>query len=139
MFDKNTGLPKIPISYGIKLVGNFPKIDENNDGFFNVGIHIADVSHFFDNNSLINKEAEKRATSVYLVDRTIPMLPEKLSNSVAASDAFFPFSDGIEKLIETGVKAIIQPGGSINDKKVIQAANNAGIVMVFTGTRHFKH
>ena len=66
-------------------------------------------------------------------------LAEKLSNSVAASDAFFPFSDGIEKLIETGVKAIIQPGGSINDKKVIQAANNAGIVMVFTGTRHFKH
>ena len=66
-------------------------------------------------------------------------VPEKLSNSVAASDAFFPFSDGIEKLIETGVKAIIQPGGSINDKKVIQAANNAGIVMVFTGTRHFKH
>ena len=55
-------------------------IDENNDGFFNVGIHIADVSHFFDKSSLINKEAEKRATSVYLVDRTIPMLPEKLSN-----------------------------------------------------------
>ena len=55
-------------------------IDENNDGSFNIGIHIADVSHFFDKNSLINREAEKRATSVYLVDRTIPMLPEKLSN-----------------------------------------------------------
>ena len=55
-------------------------IDKNNDGFFNVGIHIADVSHFLEKNSLINKEAEKRATSVYLVDRTIPMLPEKLSN-----------------------------------------------------------
>jgi len=65
--------------------------------------------------------------------------PEKLSNSVAASDAFFPFSDGIEELVETGVKAIIQPGGSINDKKVIQTADKAGIAMVFTGTRHFKH
>ena len=66
-------------------------------------------------------------------------MPEKLSNSVAASDAFFPFPDGIQELIETGVKAIIQPGGSINDKEVIKAANEAGISMVFTGTRHFKH
>ena len=55
-------------------------------------------------------------------------------HSVAASDAFFPFPDGIEELIEAGVKAIIQPGGSINDKKVIKAANDAGIVMAFTGT-----
>jgi phosphoribosylaminoimidazolecarboxamide formyltransferase / IMP cyclohydrolase len=66
-------------------------------------------------------------------------VPEKLSNSVAASDAFFPFPDGVEELIESGVKAIIQPGGSINDKKVIKAANDAGITMAFTGTRHFKH
>jgi len=65
--------------------------------------------------------------------------PDKLINSVAASDAFFPFPDGIEQLIESGVKAIIQPGGSINDKKIIKAANDAGIVMVFTETRHFKH
>ena len=64
---------------------------------------------------------------------------EKLFNSVAASDAFFPFADGIEILIESGVKAIIQPGGSINDKEVIKAADDAGITMVFTGTRHFKH
>jgi len=64
---------------------------------------------------------------------------ERLSNSVAASDAFFPFPDGIQELIESGVKAIIQPGGSINDKEVIKAANAAGIVMVFTGIRHFKH
>jgi len=60
-------------------------------------------------------------------------------NSVAASDAFFPFSDGIEELAEVGVVAIIQPGGSINDKKVIEAANNANLVMAFTGIRHFKH
>tara|TARA_Y100000590_G_scaffold462146_1_gene625515 strand:+ start:2375 stop:3916 length:1542 start_codon:yes stop_codon:yes gene_type:complete len=64
---------------------------------------------------------------------------EKMIYSVAASDAFFPFSDGVNELIEAGVSAIIQPGGSINDKKIIKTANDAGIVMVFSGTRHFKH
>ena len=72
-------------------------------------------------------------------DKALEFLPDKLINSVAASDAFFPFPDGIEKLIESGVKAIIQPGGSINDKKVIAAANDAGISMLFTNARHFKH
>jgi len=66
-------------------------------------------------------------------------VPEKLPNSVAASDAFFPFTDGIQELIDSGVKAIIQPGGSINDNEVIKAANEAGIAMIFSGTRHFKH
>jgi len=72
-------------------------------------------------------------------DKALNFVPEQIINSVAASDAFFPFPDGIEELINVGVKAIIQPGGSVNDKKIIKAANNAGIVMVFTGTRHFKH
>ena len=71
--------------------------------------------------------------------KALRFAPEKILNSVAASDAFFPFPDGIEELAEAGVTAIIQPGGSINDKKVIEAANNAGLVMLFTGTRHFKH
>ena len=71
--------------------------------------------------------------------KALEFSPEKIINSVAASDAFFPFSDGIEQLIEVGVKAIIQPGGSINDKKAIEAANRAGVAMAFTGTRHFKH
>ena len=71
--------------------------------------------------------------------KALQFVPEKIINSVAASDAFFPFPDGIKELIKVGVKAIIQPGGSINDKKVIEAANNANIVMAFTGTRHFKH
>jgi len=66
-------------------------------------------------------------------------VPEKIINSVAASDAFFPFSDGIKELAEAGVEAIIQPGGSINDKKIIETANDAGLVMAFTGVRHFKH
>ncbi len=72
-------------------------------------------------------------------DKALKFVPEKIINSVAASDAFFPFSDAIEELIRVGVKAIIQPGGSINDKRVIKAANKAGVVMAFTGTRHFKH
>ena len=71
--------------------------------------------------------------------KALQFAPEKIANSVAASDAFFPFPDGVEELAEAGVEAIIQPGGSINDKKVIEAANNAGLVMLFTGTRHFKH
>jgi len=72
-------------------------------------------------------------------DKALKFVPSKILKSVAASDAFFPFSDGIEELAVAGVEAIIQPGGSINDSKVIQAANNAGIVMAFTKIRHFKH
>jgi len=72
-------------------------------------------------------------------DKALHFLPEKIIDSVAASDAFFPFPDGIEELINAGVKAIIQPGGSVNDKKAIKAVNDSGISMIFTGTRHFKH
>ena len=58
---------------------------------------------------------------------------------VAASDAFFPFVDGIEKLIQSGVSAVIQPAGSIRDKEIIKFANATGSVLVFSKTRHFKH
>ncbi len=58
---------------------------------------------------------------------------------VAASDAFFPFVDGIEKLINSGIKAVIQPSGSINDKKIIKFANETDTVLVFSKTRHFRH
>ena len=71
--------------------------------------------------------------------KALEFLSEKVVNSVAASDAFFPFPDGVEKLAEAGVKAVIQPGGSKNDKKIVEAANNAEMVMAFTGVRHFKH
>ena len=63
----------------------------------------------------------------------------KIKNSIAASDAFFPFADGINTLIKAGVKTIIQPGGSIRDQEVINAANKAKIKMLFTGIRHFNH
>ena len=65
--------------------------------------------------------------------------PSKVRNSIAASDAFFPFADGIKTLIKAGVKIIVQPGGSMRDQEVIDAANKAKIKMVFTGIRHFNH
>ena len=64
---------------------------------------------------------------------------KETSGSSAASDAFFPFADGIEKLVQSGVKSIIQPGGSVRDQEVIDAADKAGASMVFTGVRNFKH
>jgi phosphoribosylaminoimidazolecarboxamide formyltransferase/IMP cyclohydrolase len=62
-----------------------------------------------------------------------------LSGCVAASDAFFPFPDGLEAVAEAGATAVIQPGGSVNDQKVIEAADKLGLAMVFTGIRHFRH
>jgi phosphoribosylaminoimidazolecarboxamide formyltransferase/IMP cyclohydrolase len=58
---------------------------------------------------------------------------------VAASDAFFPFVDGIEKLVQSGITAVIQPSGSIRDKEIINFANNTDIALVFSKTRHFRH
>lgn len=63
----------------------------------------------------------------------------KTKGSYLASDAFFPFSDSVELAHDYGIKAIVQPGGSIRDKEVVEAANRLGIVLVFTGRRHFKH
>lgn len=62
-----------------------------------------------------------------------------LIGAVAASDAFFPFRDGVDVIAQTGIKAIIHPGGSIRDAEIIQAANEQGLAMVFTGIRHFRH
>ncbi len=64
---------------------------------------------------------------------------EKAQGSAAASDAFFPFADGVEALAEAGIQAVIQPGGSVRDDDVIAAANRHGLAMVFTGRRHFLH
>ena len=64
---------------------------------------------------------------------------DRAKGSVAASDAFFPFADGLQILIDGGVTAVVQPGGSVRDEEVIAAAKAAGIAMFFTGTRHFSH
>lgn len=65
--------------------------------------------------------------------------PNQFENSVAASDAFFPFVDGIETLVQAGISAIIQPSGSIRDKEIIKFANATGTILLFSKTRHFKH
>jgi phosphoribosylaminoimidazolecarboxamide formyltransferase/IMP cyclohydrolase len=62
-----------------------------------------------------------------------------VAGSVLASDAFFPFRDGIDEAARHGITAVIQPGGSVRDEEVIAAANGHGLAMVFTGVRHFKH
>ena len=62
-----------------------------------------------------------------------------LNNAVMASDAFFPFPDCVELAEKSGVKAVIQPGGSIRDKQIIKEANKRNLAMIFTSMRHFKH
>jgi phosphoribosylaminoimidazolecarboxamide formyltransferase/IMP cyclohydrolase len=62
-----------------------------------------------------------------------------LKDTVAASDAFFPFPDGVEEIAKAGATAIIQPGGSVRDQEVIETADRLGLAMIFTGVRHFRH
>jgi phosphoribosylaminoimidazolecarboxamide formyltransferase/IMP cyclohydrolase len=62
-----------------------------------------------------------------------------LKGTVLASDAFFPFADGVEEAAKHGITAVIQPGGSVRDAEVIEAADRLGLAMVFTGVRHFRH
>ena len=62
-----------------------------------------------------------------------------LKGSAVASDAFFPFRDGLDVVVDAGATSVIQPGGSVRDDEVIAAANERGIVMVLTGMRHFRH
>jgi phosphoribosylaminoimidazolecarboxamide formyltransferase/IMP cyclohydrolase len=64
---------------------------------------------------------------------------ERAAGSVAASDAFFPFADGLQVLLDAGVRAVAQPGGSVRDDEVIAAAQAAGVTMYLTGERHFFH
>ncbi|MBF0367878.1 MAG: bifunctional phosphoribosylaminoimidazolecarboxamide formyltransferase/IMP cyclohydrolase [Magnetococcales bacterium] len=71
--------------------------------------------------------------------RELQKAGDPIQGTVLASDAFFPFRDGVDAAAEAGAKAVIQPGGSIRDEEVIAAANEHGLAMVFTGMRHFKH
>jgi len=73
------------------------------------------------------------------VDLACRMASDRSQGSVLASDAYFPFPDGVERAAQAGVTAVIQPGGSIRDKESIEVANQAGMAMIFTGLRHFKH
>jgi phosphoribosylaminoimidazolecarboxamide formyltransferase/IMP cyclohydrolase len=73
------------------------------------------------------------------VDRANAGGAERARGAVAASDAFFPFPDGLQILIDAGVRAVVQPGGSIRDDLAVEAAQAAGVTMYLTGTRHFAH
>ena len=77
-----------------------------------------------------------RLTSVHLALKTAG---DRAKGCVLASDAFFPFADGVELAVAGGIEAVIQPGGSIRDSEIVSAANSAGISMVTTGVRHFLH
>jgi phosphoribosylaminoimidazolecarboxamide formyltransferase/IMP cyclohydrolase len=80
-----------------------------------------------------------RVESLDLAIRRATREGNDLAGSVLASDAYFPFRDGPDEAAKVGVKAIIQPGGSIRDDEVIEACNQHGMAMVFTGVRHFLH
>ena len=73
------------------------------------------------------------------VEIAVKKAGDRISGAVLGSDAFFPFPDSIERAAAAGITAIIQPGGSKNDNDVIAACNRAGLAMIFTGRRHFKH
>jgi phosphoribosylaminoimidazolecarboxamide formyltransferase/IMP cyclohydrolase len=96
-----------------------------------VGIGAGQMSRV-DSARIAARKAQDAATGAKLAE---PMT----KGSVVASDAFFPFADGLLVAIEAGATAVIQPGGSIRDDEVIKAADDAGIAMVFTGVRHFRH
>ena len=80
-----------------------------------------------------------RLDSCQIAINKMKKFTKRNSEVVAASDAFFPFTDGIEKLVQSGVTAVIQPAGSIRDKEVIRFANETNTILVFSNTRHFKH
>ena len=80
-----------------------------------------------------------RVDSVELAVQKAKKAGISLIGSVLASDAFFPFRDGIDAAVKAGATAIAQPGGSIRDDEVISAADEHGITMIFTGIRHFRH
>ena len=80
-----------------------------------------------------------RVGSVEIAVANARLFGHSLKGAVMASDAFFPFPDSMEEAAKVGVKAVVQPGGSIRDQEVIEAANDLGVAMVFTGKRHFRH
>jgi phosphoribosylaminoimidazolecarboxamide formyltransferase/IMP cyclohydrolase len=96
-----------------------------------VGIGAGQMSRV-DSARIAARKAQDNADALGLAE---PMT----KGSVVASDAFFPFTDGLLTTIEAGATAVIQPGGSIRDPEIIQAADEHGIAMVFTGVRHFRH
>ena len=92
-----------------------------------------------DTGSALNGVGAGQMSRVDSVRLAVTKATEPVPGSVLASDAFFPFPDGLQAAIDAGVSAVVQPGGSVKDADVIAAADAAGIAMVFTGCRHFRH
>jgi phosphoribosylaminoimidazolecarboxamide formyltransferase/IMP cyclohydrolase len=106
------------------------------------------VKHVKSNAIVLSKDLElygvgagqmSRVDSVKIARMKAQQANRELQGLVLASDAFFPFRDGIDEAAKAGITAIIQPGGSVRDQEVIQAANEYNISMAFTKVRHFKH
>ena len=76
---------------------------------------------------------------IWPTEQAIERAGDRIEGAILASDAFFPFRDVVDTCAKHGIKAIIQPGGSIRDKESIEACNEHGIAMIFSGMRHFKH
>ena len=83
--------------------------------------------------------ATSRVDPVHAAREKAARVGVSLKGSVLASDAFFPFPDGVEEAAKAGATAIVQPGGSVRDDEVIAAADRLNVAMVFTGVRHFRH
>jgi len=122
-----------------------PTLDQLNNLIFafNVCRHVKSNSIVIANNKStlgIGSGQPSRLDSCKIaIEKMNKFQPDSFTNSVGASDAFFPFLDGFEKLVQAGISAIIQPYGSINDKEIIRFANQTGTVLMFSKTRHFKH
>jgi len=83
--------------------------------------------------------ATSRVDAIHQAREKAARVGQGLAGSVLASDAFFPFPDGLEVAVAAGATAIVQPGGSVRDEEVIAAADRLGVAMILTGVRHFRH
>jgi phosphoribosylaminoimidazolecarboxamide formyltransferase/IMP cyclohydrolase len=83
--------------------------------------------------------ATSRVDAIHNAREKAGRVGNDLSGCILASDAFFPFADGLEAAVDAGARAVIQPGGSVRDKDVVEAADRMSVEMLFTGTRHFRH
>ena len=98
-----------------------------------------ELARAIDGGFVLNGAGAGQMSRVDSVRLAISKATREVPGSVLASDAFFPFPDGVEIALEAGVTALIQPGGSIRDEAVLAAVDGAGASMVFTGMRHFRH
>jgi phosphoribosylaminoimidazolecarboxamide formyltransferase/IMP cyclohydrolase len=97
------------------------------------------IARATEHGAALNGVGAGQMSRVDSVQLAVSKATRPLPGCVLASDAFFPFADGVQAAIDAGVTAFIQPGGSIRDPEVIDAVNAAGGTMVFTGVRHFRH